>query len=75
MEELARLGAAVYICARTDKDIEQRLTEWRGAGFSVEGSVCDASNREAREALFHKVKEHFGGKLNILVRLVVAILV
>lgn len=67
VEELAGLGATVYTCARSDKDISECLKAWHEAGLSVEASVCDASSREQRELLFHKISASFNGKLNILV--------
>jgi Tropinone reductase 1 len=69
VEELAGLGVSVYTCARSGDDLEKSLATWRAAGWKVEGSVCDVSDRQAREELFSKVAAHFGGKLDILVSL------
>ncbi len=67
VEELAGLGVSVYTCARSGDDVEKSLATWRAAGWKVDGSVCDVSDRQAREELFSKVAAHFGGKLDILV--------
>jgi Tropinone reductase 1 len=69
VEELAGLGVSVYTCARSGEDVEKSLATWRAAGWNVEGCVCDVSDRQAREGLFSKVADHFGGKLDILVRM------
>ncbi len=70
VEELAGLGVSVYTCARSGDDVEKSLATWRAAGWKVEGSVCDVSDRQAREELFSKVAAHFGGKLDILVGMI-----
>jgi Tropinone reductase 1 len=67
VEELAGLGVSVYTCARSGDDVEKSLATWRAAGWKVDGSVCDVSDRQAREELFSKVAAHFGGKLDILI--------
>ncbi|KAJ7539190.1 hypothetical protein O6H91_11G080400 [Diphasiastrum complanatum] len=67
VEELAGLGASVYTCARSEKDLNERLQIWKEAGLAVEGSVCDVSTREARETLMTNVSQFFNGKLDILV--------
>ncbi|GFR48825.1 hypothetical protein Agub_g10778 [Astrephomene gubernaculifera] len=67
VEELAGLGADVYVCARSAEDLEARLAEWRTAGLAVRGSVCDVSERQQRLQLAERVAAEFGGKLHILV--------
>lgn len=67
VEELAGLGVSVYTCARSKEGLDTSLNSWRQAGFTVEGSVCDLSLRDAREELFRNVRAHFGGSLDILV--------
>ncbi|XP_071711781.1 tropinone reductase homolog At5g06060-like [Rutidosis leptorrhynchoides] len=67
VEELAELGAAVHTCARNETELNQRLQEWSAKGFTVTGSVCDASSRTQRQQLLDKVTSIFSGKLNILV--------
>ncbi|KAI3961959.1 hypothetical protein MKX01_028385 [Papaver californicum] len=67
VEELAGFGAAVHITARHEKDIEKCLQNWREKGYSVTGSVSDASVPADREKLIKTIASVFGGKLNILV--------
>lgn len=67
VEELCRLGAKVYVCARNESDLEARLQEWRAAGLDVRGSVSDVSDRQQRSQLVERVAEEFGGKLHILI--------
>ncbi|WOH11077.1 hypothetical protein DCAR_0830556 [Daucus carota subsp. sativus] len=67
VEELAGFGASIYICSRTQKDVEKCLEEWKMKGFKVTGSVCDLKSRSQREDLMKSVASAFSGKLNILV--------
>jgi Tropinone reductase 1 len=71
-EELAQLGAHVWICARTKHDLERCLDEYKGAtwtkGGRIDGSVCDVSVAEEREELMRRVAARFSSKLDILVR-------
>ncbi|XP_057433117.1 tropinone reductase homolog At5g06060-like [Lotus japonicus] len=67
VEELAEFGATVYTCSRNEVELNACLKEWQEKGFSVSGSVCDASSPPQREKLFELVASAFNGKLNILV--------
>ncbi|KAF5766929.1 putative oxidoreductase [Helianthus annuus] len=67
VEELAALGAAVHTCSRNQSELNQRLQEWSDKGFTVTGSVCDASSRTQRQELLDKVSSIFNGNLNILI--------
>ncbi|XP_074569556.1 noroxomaritidine/norcraugsodine reductase-like [Curcuma longa] len=67
VEELARLGAAVHTCSRSEADLEKCLQKWRGSKLKVTASVCDVSSPSEREKLMETVKSQFDGKLNILV--------
>nr|XP_043617036.1 tropinone reductase homolog At5g06060-like [Erigeron canadensis] len=67
VEELAELGAVVHTCSRNETELNQRLQEWSAKGFTVTGSVCDATSRPQRQQLVEKVSAIFGGKINILV--------
>ncbi|GBG80237.1 hypothetical protein CBR_g30602 [Chara braunii] len=67
VEELAALGAQVYICGRDADVLQQCLSEWQSAGLKVTGSVCDVSVRQQRVSLIETVSAEFGGKLDILV--------
>lgn len=67
VEELAGLGAVIHTCSRNEAELNKCLEEWRGKGFKVTGSVCDAASRSQREKLVEEVGSIFSGKLNILV--------
>lgn len=67
VEELAWLGAAVHICARTKDDISKCLKDWEAKGYQITGSVCDVSVQAEREELMKTVSTVFSGKLNIFV--------
>ncbi|RRT68968.1 hypothetical protein B296_00023869 [Ensete ventricosum] len=66
VEELAKLGAAVYTCSRNEAELGKCLQEWEARNFKVTGSICDVSSAMEREKLMEKVKSEFNGKLNIL---------
>ncbi|KAK3419626.1 hypothetical protein EUGRSUZ_G00287, partial [Eucalyptus grandis] len=65
--ELAGLGASVHTCSRNEKELNERVEEWRGKGFQVRGSVCDLTCNTQKEELIKTVSSVFDGKLNILV--------
>ena len=67
VEELAGFGAAVHTCSRNDAELAKCLEEWKGRGFSVTGTVCDASDKAQRADLIRHVASLFDSKLNILV--------
>ncbi|XP_076929199.1 tropinone reductase homolog At5g06060-like [Bidens hawaiensis] len=67
VEELAELGATVHTCSRNETELNQRLQEWSTKGFTITGSVCDASSGPQRQELIDKVSSIFNGKLNILI--------
>ncbi|KAG6554578.1 hypothetical protein Mapa_003596 [Marchantia paleacea] len=67
VDELLGLGASVFICARSEEDLQNSLSEWKAAGLPVQGSTCDVSSAECRKGLMEKVSEAFNGKLDILV--------
>lgn len=67
VEELAGFGAAVHITSRHENEIEECLRNWREKGYTVTGSVSDASVPVDREKLIKTISSVFGGKLNILV--------
>ncbi|KAL7585622.1 hypothetical protein Lser_V15G44191 [Lactuca serriola] len=48
-------------------ELNHRLQEWSSKGFTVTGSVCDATSRPQRQQLLEKVSSIFNGKLNILI--------
>ncbi|CAI0539926.1 unnamed protein product [Linum tenue] len=68
VEELAKLGATVHTCSRSQEELNQRINGWREKGFDkITGSVCDVSSRAQREKLMDAVSSLFSGSLNILV--------
>ncbi|PWA35559.1 Glucose/ribitol dehydrogenase [Artemisia annua] len=67
VEELAGFGASIHTCSRNEKEINERLEEWKGKGYNVTASVCDLSSKEQRKELIDTVSSVFDGKLNILV--------
>lgn len=67
VEDLAELGASVHTCSRNEAELNKCLQEWAAKGFTVTGSVCDASSRSQREQLLETASSVFNGKLNILI--------
>ncbi|KAI3705613.1 hypothetical protein L1987_75852 [Smallanthus sonchifolius] len=67
VEELAELGATIHTCSRNESELNQCLQKWSAKGFTVTGSVCDASSGLQRQHLLEKVSSIFNGKLNILI--------
>ncbi|KAK1400623.1 Tropinone reductase [Heracleum sosnowskyi] len=67
VEELAGFGASIYTCWRSQKDLDQRLQEWKSKGYVVSGSVCDLQSPSQRDQLMKSVASEFCGNLNILV--------
>ncbi|KAI3690925.1 hypothetical protein L2E82_49141 [Cichorium intybus] len=67
VEELAGFGAAIHTCSRNQKEIDERLEEWKRKGYTVTASVCDLSCKEQREELMNTVSSIFDAKLNILI--------
>ncbi|CAI0470643.1 unnamed protein product [Linum tenue] len=68
VEELAGFGARVHTCSRNEKELNDRVLEWKSKGLQVTGSVCDLSSVSDRKKLMETVSSLFDGKLNILVR-------
>ncbi|XP_055826328.1 tropinone reductase homolog At5g06060-like [Solanum dulcamara] len=66
VEELAELGATVYICSRNEAMLKECLQEWSLKVFKVKGCVCDVSSRPQRVKLMESVFSAFHGNLNIL---------
>ncbi|CAI0470640.1 unnamed protein product [Linum tenue] len=67
VEELAGFGARVHTCSRNEKELNDRVLEWKSKGLQVTGSVCDLSSVSDRKKLMETVSSLFDGKLNILV--------
>lgn len=67
VEELAEFDATLYTCSRNQPELNKCLNKWKEKGFSIHGSVCDATSPPQREELVRKVASVFTGNLNILV--------
>ncbi len=46
MEEFGAHGAAIFTCARTQKDLDEALNQWREDGIEAYGIVADCSKSE-----------------------------
>ena len=58
--ELAREGARVAICARTEPDLEEAAREIRSEGGEVVAVTADVSSREDVERLASRAREELG---------------
>lgn len=67
VEELSGLGAKVFTCARTEKDLTDALQLWKSSGLDVQGCIADVSDDDERQKLVSKVTSVFDGKLDILI--------
>ncbi|XP_031096270.1 tropinone reductase homolog [Ipomoea triloba] len=67
VEELASLGATLYTCSRTEKELDECLQNWKAKGYNVFGSTCDILQPSQREKLVQSVGKKFNGNLTILV--------
>ncbi|CAI7853953.1 unnamed protein product, partial [Closterium sp. NIES-54] len=65
-QELASLGAHVFVCSRGEADVAATVAELQSQGWAATGWACDVKEPEQREVLISKVSEAFGGKLNHL---------
>jgi Tropinone reductase 1 len=67
VEALASHGAKVHTCARTKADVDASIAQWRRAGLTITGSVCDVSSPDSRASLVAKAAALYDGKVDILV--------
>ena len=65
-EELASLGATVYIVARKKQEVDNQVKEFKNKGHQAFGICADVTQPEDREKMLQTVKENSGG-LDILV--------
>ena len=66
--QLSSLGCTVLTCSRNQKDLADRLHEWRDQhGLDVHGVVADVSTPDGREILRQEIETRFGGKLDVLI--------
>lgn len=66
VEELALLGATVYVVSRNKKDVDEQVTTLKSNGYSAFGISADVTQPEDRNRMVQTVKEN-SGKLDILV--------
>jgi NAD(P)-dependent dehydrogenase (short-subunit alcohol dehydrogenase family) len=62
----ARQGAAVFICARGEVDLNRAVDEIRSGGGKAHGCTGDVGNPGQATAIVKAAREHFG-KLDVLV--------
>jgi Tropinone reductase 1 len=65
-EEFMKLGAEVWITARTETDLNSMLEEYRSKGFKIFGTAADLSDPEQIQFLISAIKNQWNG-LDILV--------
>ncbi|KAK3255801.1 hypothetical protein CYMTET_35037 [Cymbomonas tetramitiformis] len=66
VEELGKLGATVFTCARTREHLDAALTDWKASGLDVHGCVADMKDLESRKDLIREAGKIFKS-LDILV--------
>ena len=59
-EGLAEAGASLMLCARRDEWLTRAVESMRGAGFRVEGALCDVSKPADVQAVVDKTIAAFG---------------
>ena len=65
--EILHLGGEIFIVARDQKLLEERIKEWKNSGFNVYGFAADVSSKEGRKKLFSRLDEvwnHFDFLIN-----------
>jgi Tropinone reductase 1 len=55
--EILNLGGQIFIVARDQNLISQRLTEWKQQGFKAFGFAADVSTKEGRSDLFKVIQK------------------
>ena len=65
-EALAEAGASLMLCARRERELGERVAEFRARGFTVEAATCDVSKEEDVTAVIEAAIKKFG-KIDILV--------
>src|SRR5262245_37170020 len=65
-EGLAEAGATLMLCARREEWLTPAIADLRQRGFSVDGMLCDVSNKEQVDAVVERtVSQH--GRIDILI--------
>ena len=57
-EELADLGATVFIVARNKTDVQQQVSSLRASGYQAEGIAADITREDDLKALFNFISQH-----------------
>lgn len=56
----------VFLCSRSQSDVEACLQQLKAKGFQVSGAAVDVADLAQRQQLVQQVSAAFDGKLNIL---------
>ncbi|XP_070589519.1 dehydrogenase/reductase SDR family member 1 [Erythrolamprus reginae] len=65
--QLSEAGATVYITARSKEPLERAAAEVQSRGSKCVPVVCDSTREEDVAALFQRVRQEQGGRLDVLV--------
>jgi len=65
-DEMAKLGASIFVVARNEQLLSQRLQAWQAKGYDAHGQAGDIVNKADREEFFDQI-DKLWGKLDILV--------
>ena len=66
VEEIAELGAEVFIISRNESDLKKLCKDLSEKKFKIIGNRCDVTSKADRNDVFKKVKSEWG-KLDILI--------
>ncbi len=65
-EGLAEAGASLMLCARREQWLAPAMEAFRGAGYRVEGQLCDVSNPGQVQSVVDAAMQHYG-RIDVLV--------
>ena len=65
-EEFLRLGAEIFIVARTETTLGELRVAWQRKGFRANGGAFDLSKQSHRQKVIREIEAHWG-KLDVLV--------
>ncbi len=65
-EEFLKLGAEIFITARTESDVQEVVDGWKKDGFAADGVAADVSDLDAMQGILSKLEEKWS-RLDILV--------
>ncbi|WIA15778.1 hypothetical protein OEZ85_002393 [Tetradesmus obliquus] len=66
-QELAGLGAEVFVCARNEQDVAATVQDLVSQGHKAQGCAADLVNLQQRQQLLQQVSDALGGELHVLV--------